>query len=108
MASASAQRRRPRWSRSCSNSSTRDLAIGGPQRSIAFTHEGDHLVSDSIRNCSFIPLRGLLAASAPRLPLDVDGGLVLTSTIEPLPLSPDAVAALLRAPLQPVESGVRT
>src|SRR5919201_1127668 len=36
------------------------LGLRGMQRCVAFVIEGDHLVSRSLRNCSFIPLRGLL------------------------------------------------
>jgi protein-L-isoaspartate(D-aspartate) O-methyltransferase len=83
------------------------LMLGGPQRSVAFYRDGEDLVSDSIKNCSFIPLRGLLGLSALRLPLDHESGLVLSSAIGPLPATPTAVAAMLRGPLQAVASGVR-
>src|SRR5712691_5712622 len=31
------------------------LSLRGPQRSVAFAYDGAHLLSDSLRNCSFIP-----------------------------------------------------
>jgi protein-L-isoaspartate(D-aspartate) O-methyltransferase len=83
------------------------LALRGPQRCVAFTPENDdHLVSDSVRNCSFIPLRGLLSSSALRVPLDPDGARVLSGTDEPLPLTLDEIANLLRAPARVLPTGV--
>jgi protein-L-isoaspartate(D-aspartate) O-methyltransferase len=86
------------------------LGLRGPQRCVAFTFAsaGDHLVSDSVRNCSFIPLRGLLASGTLRVPLDQHGARVLTGVDEPLPLAAEAIVALLRAPLRAWPSGVST
>lgn len=82
------------------------LGLRGPQRSVAFVPASDHLVSDSVRNCSFIPLRGVLAPGTLRIPLDAQGARVLTGVDEPLPLHADAIVALLRAPARWHPSGV--
>jgi protein-L-isoaspartate(D-aspartate) O-methyltransferase len=84
------------------------LSIRGPQRSVAFTVAGDHLVSDSVRNCSFIALRGVLASGVPPLPLDTDGGQVLTGAADPLPLSLSTVGSLLRGRSRTFRTGVAT
>ena len=84
------------------------LGLRGPQRCVAFVSAGDHLVSDSVRNCSFIPLRGLLASGTLRIPLDPQGARVLTGVEEPLPLTAEAIVALLRAPARAWPSGVTT
>jgi len=82
------------------------LGLRGPQRSVAFVPAGDHLVSDSVRNCSFIPLRGVLASGTLRIPLDPQAARVLTGVEEPLPLAPEAIVALLRAPWRSQQTGV--
>jgi protein-L-isoaspartate(D-aspartate) O-methyltransferase len=56
------------------------LAISGSQRCVAFEQMGDHLASRAILNCSFIPLRGVLAGSTPRVPLGPNGELALSSS----------------------------
>jgi protein-L-isoaspartate(D-aspartate) O-methyltransferase len=84
------------------------LGLRGPQRCVAFRPADDHLVSDSVRNVSFIPLRGLLASGAPRVPLDPHGASILTGIDEPLPLAAEAIGALLRAPARRWSSGVST
>ena len=84
------------------------LGLRSLQRCVAFVFEDDHLVSRSMRNCSFIPLRGLLSVGAPRIALDPQATRVLSGADEPLPLPVDAIAALLDAPLQVLPSGVWT
>jgi len=84
------------------------LGLRGPQRSVAFASAGDHLASDSVRNCSFIPLRGVLAPGTLRIALDPEGGRVLTGVDEPPPVAAEAIAALLRAPARSRPSGVST
>ena len=84
------------------------LGLRSLQRCVAFMWEADHLVSRSMRNCSFIPLRGLLSAGAPRIALDAQATRVLSGTDEPLPLPIDTVAALLDAPLHVARTGVST
>jgi protein-L-isoaspartate(D-aspartate) O-methyltransferase len=84
------------------------LALRGLQRCVVFTPEDDHLVCRAPRGCSFIGLRGLLASSVQRVPLDPDGAHVVSGADENLTLSADEVAALLRAPAQVLPSGVST
>jgi protein-L-isoaspartate(D-aspartate) O-methyltransferase len=84
------------------------LGLRGPQRCVAFRSEGDHLVSDSVRTCSFIPLRGLLASDSLFVPLTPGGARVLTGLDEQFPMAEDALAALLRAPARAWPSGVST
>jgi len=86
------------------------LGLRGPQRCVAFTFtpDGDHLVSESVRNCAFIPLRGLLAPGPQRIPLDPRGARVLTGVDAPLPLEVSAIVALLWAPARRWPSGVTT
>jgi protein-L-isoaspartate(D-aspartate) O-methyltransferase len=84
------------------------LALRSLQRCVVFTPHDDHLVCESPRGCNFIGLRGLLASDAQRLPLDQDGAHVVSGADETLPLSIDAIAALLRAPARALPSGVWT
>jgi len=84
------------------------LALRGLQRCVVFTPEDDHLVCRAPRGCSFIGLRGLLAAGVQRMPLDPDGAHVVSGADENVTLSADEVAALLRAPAQELPSGVST
>jgi protein-L-isoaspartate(D-aspartate) O-methyltransferase len=53
------------------------LSLGGPQRSIAFERADECLCSVSVHSCSFIPLRGSLASSSLRLPLDAEGSIIV-------------------------------
>jgi protein-L-isoaspartate(D-aspartate) O-methyltransferase len=82
------------------------LGLRGPQRCVAFKHADDHLVSDSMRNCAFIPLRGVLAGGSGRVSLDAGGGSVLTSDDEGLPISVEEVAALLEGPMRSRRTGI--
>jgi protein-L-isoaspartate(D-aspartate) O-methyltransferase len=82
------------------------LGLRGPQRSVAFKSVANYLVSDSVRNCSFIPLRGLLASGTLRVPLDRHGARLLTGDDAPLPLGSEAIVAHLRAPMRSWPSGV--
>jgi protein-L-isoaspartate(D-aspartate) O-methyltransferase len=84
------------------------LSVRGPQRSVAFTVADDHLVSDSIRNCSFIPLRGVLASGSHWLPLEEEGGRVMTGAEEPLPLDVTTIGSLLRGRSSAFPTGVST
>jgi hypothetical protein len=84
------------------------LSLRSLQRCVAFSIEDDHLVSRSLRNCSFIPLRGLLSVGAPRIALDSQATRVLSGAEEPLPLPVTAIAALLDAPLRELPTGVWT
>jgi protein-L-isoaspartate(D-aspartate) O-methyltransferase len=84
------------------------LSVRGPQRSVAFTTADDHLVSDSVRNCSFISLRGVLASGSHWLPLEEDGGRIMTGAEEPLPLDVTTIVSLLHGPSSAVPTGVST
>ncbi len=53
------------------------LAVGGAQKSVAFVHAGDHLVSASVRDCVFMRLRGEFAAPPNRIDLGASPGLRL-------------------------------
>jgi hypothetical protein len=75
---------------------------------VAFHAADDHLLSDSVRNCSFIPLRGVLATGPLRVPVDPDGAHVLTGPDEPLPLRLDEISALLRSPAHALRTGIST
>ena len=81
------------------------LALGGGQRSVAFAPADGHLVSVSLRDCMFIPLRGALAAPPSRLRLRSD------PTVELLVNHPDALDAvaldaLLEGAAQDIATGI--
>jgi protein-L-isoaspartate(D-aspartate) O-methyltransferase len=84
------------------------LSLRGPQRSVAFTPEDDCLVSESVRNCSFIPLRGVLASGSHWLPLEENGGRVMTGAEEPLPLDIGTITSLLGGRSRAFPTGVLT
>lgn len=63
------------------------LALGGGQRSVAFTPADGHLVSVSLHDCMFMPLRGAFAAPRDRVRLGTD------PTLELLVRSPETIAA---------------
>jgi protein-L-isoaspartate(D-aspartate) O-methyltransferase len=70
------------------------LALRGAQRCVAFGHALDHLASISVRGCSFMPLRGVLAADSPRASLNADGSVAI-SLAEARDLSIETIAASL-------------
>jgi protein-L-isoaspartate(D-aspartate) O-methyltransferase len=84
------------------------LAIRGLQRCVVFARggEGDRLVSTSLRNCSFISMRGLLSMSTPRVPQDADARWVLSSDDERLPLASEDIAELLSRPVRVCRTGL--
>ena len=45
------------------------LTVGGSQKSVAFVHAVDHLVSTSVKDCAFIRLRGAFAGPPTRVVL---------------------------------------
>jgi protein-L-isoaspartate(D-aspartate) O-methyltransferase len=49
------------------------LTIAGTQKSVAFDRADDHLVSVSVKECLFMPLRGAFARPVTRLPLGPPG-----------------------------------
>jgi protein-L-isoaspartate(D-aspartate) O-methyltransferase len=83
------------------------LAIAGPQRCVAFEHLGDHLASRDVLNCSFIPLRGLLAVGAPRAALGPHGEVAISLPEGRAPLPPESIYRLLGGPTTTLASGVR-
>ena len=84
------------------------LGLRGMQRCVAFVIEGDHLVSRSLRNCSFIPLRGLLGIGSPRIALDPRGNRVLSGGEQPLPISLETIRELLDRPFGASQTGIAT
>jgi protein-L-isoaspartate(D-aspartate) O-methyltransferase len=80
------------------------LAISGSQRCVAFEHMSDHLASRAILNCSFIPLRGMLAGSTPRVPLGPNGEMAISSAS--VGLSAGGVSELLAGPYRGLSTGV--
>src|SRR5438105_1593017 len=85
------------------------LALRGLQRCVVFTADDeDHLVCRSLRGCSFIDLRGLLASAGPRVAIDPAGTHLISGTDETLPLAAEEITALLQAPARSIPSGVST
>ena len=82
------------------------LGLRGLQRCVAFVAERDFLVSRSVRNCSFIPLRGLLSIGWPRVALDAEGALVLSGADEPMPMPLDVIGALLSSRFRVLPGGI--
>jgi protein-L-isoaspartate(D-aspartate) O-methyltransferase len=82
------------------------LGLGGLQRCVAFSPEEGYLVSRSLANCSFIALRGVLAFGSARIPLGPDGTRLLIGASDELPLSREAIEALLEARARLVPSGI--
>lgn len=81
------------------------LSIAGTQRCVGFEHLGDHLVSRGVLNCSFIPLRGLLATPTTRVPLGPNGEVAIS--LQTSALSQEQLYAMLIGPAWTVASGVR-
>ncbi len=84
------------------------LALRGLQRCVVFSPDDDHLVCRAPRGCSFIGLRGLLATGGQRVALDAYGARVISNADEPLPMSVEAIGALLRTSARAIPSGVST
>ncbi|MGI9148273.1 MAG: methyltransferase, FxLD system [Chloroflexota bacterium] len=82
------------------------LGLRGQQRCVAFKSAADHLVSDSVRACCFIPLRGLLASTSSYIHLGPGGARVVAEPDESLGLPEEAMAMLLDAPTRTWPSGV--
>ena len=81
------------------------LALGGGQRSVAFTPAEGHLVSLSLRDCMFMPLRGAFAAPPSRLRLRSDPTVELHVN-DPDALDAVALAALLEGATQEIAIGI--
>ncbi len=82
------------------------LTIGGTQKSVAFERADDHLVSVSMRECVFMPLRGACAGPGRRVPLGPDPGLDLWVS-DHAAIDASATYALLRGPRRDVAAGIR-
>ncbi|HEX8969692.1 MAG TPA: methyltransferase domain-containing protein, partial [Chloroflexota bacterium] len=89
------------------------LALRGVQRCVGFSlatssveTTGEYLVSQSLCTCSFIPLRGMLGMSAPRVPLDPQGRCWLSTPDDDLPLPAEEIGDLLAGPLTIRPTGV--
>jgi protein-L-isoaspartate(D-aspartate) O-methyltransferase len=83
------------------------LAISGTQRCVAFEHMGDHLASRGVLNCSFIPLRGVLAGSTPRLALGPSGEMAISLAGSSAAPPAEAIYSFLSGPHTTLASGVR-
>lgn len=71
------------------------LLLRGAMKSIAFEKTGDHLVSLSVNDCGFIPLRGDFASEPSyRVPLGPDPGLYIEA-MEEFSIDRHAIYALL-------------
>jgi protein-L-isoaspartate(D-aspartate) O-methyltransferase len=80
------------------------LSLRGLQRCVCFTLGADDcLRSRSLRTCSFISVRGLLATESPGLS---DGTLLQRDTAELLPLVPESIGEVLDRPMRAWSSGV--
>ena len=81
------------------------LAVGGAQKSVAFVHDGDHLVSASVKDCAFMRLRGAFAGPAMRVELGDTPGLHLYVR-DPAGIDPAAAYALLRSVPADLPTGI--
>lgn len=81
------------------------LSLRGTQRSVAFEAAGDHLVSASIIDCGFMPLRGTLAGADPVRPLGERSGLFVRLE-DPRPVDTAALYTALRRPGTEIRTGV--
>ena len=81
------------------------LSLAGGQRSVAFTPADGHLVSVSLRDCLFMPLRGTFAAPPGRVRLGADPSVELFVR-EPDAVDAAAARAMLETPTADVETGI--
>jgi len=82
------------------------LAVGGSQKSVAFVHAGDRLVSASVKDCVFMRLRGAFAGPPTRVALGDTPGLRL-HVHDPAAVDPVAAYALLKGTPVDLPTGVR-
>ncbi|HEV8641111.1 MAG TPA: methyltransferase, FxLD system [Methylomirabilota bacterium] len=82
------------------------LMVGGAQKSVAFEPGDRHLVSVSVKECLFIPLRGAFAPAVTRLPLGPASGLSLWVR-DPGQVNTEAAYALLTGPPRDTPAAVR-
>ena len=81
------------------------LSLRGAQRSVAFERAGEHLVSVSIVDCGFMPLRGTLARPGAIRQLGEEPGLLLKPG-DGREVDTAALYAALRQPGKAVTTGV--
>jgi len=81
------------------------LTVGGSQKSVAFVHAGDHLESDSVRDCVFMRLRGAFAGPPTRVELGDTPGLRLYVR-DPGAVDTAAAYALLKSAGVDIPTGV--
>lgn len=83
------------------------LELRGGQLSVAFKKERDQLVSDSIRSCGFIRMRGAFASeSEAPIELGPEPGLLFMMASAAVPTGAETIYEWLQHPLRPVRSGV--
>jgi protein-L-isoaspartate(D-aspartate) O-methyltransferase len=91
------------------------LAIAGLQRCVAFTWMPSNgagaqsepgLIGDCLRNCSFISLRGMLAAGVSQPRTDGEGPWLGTSDDQTSSLAPETLIELLSRPLRISHTGL--
>jgi protein-L-isoaspartate(D-aspartate) O-methyltransferase len=81
------------------------LSLRGPQKSVAFVWEEGHLRSDSIRDCSFVRLRGAFAGPDHLVQLGPEPGLYLFTEGQ-APPKPDGLYRSLVAGNRDVPTGL--
>ncbi len=81
------------------------LSVRGVQQSVCFVWEGDHLVSLSLRDCGFMPLRGELVGPERRIPLPGHPGVSLLVP-DARDLDPEALARALAGPFEDRSTGI--
>ncbi len=84
------------------------LGLYGPQVSVAFDWEGDHLVSVSLRGCGFVSLRGSLSEKSRFIQLRPDLVLTYIRSEMPASLSGEAFFQLLQGPYQELALSAQT
>src|SRR5260370_20773157 len=88
------------------------LSLRGLQRCLVFVvdaADSEALVARSMRNCSFIALRGQLSTEAPRLPAERDATWSLSGDDhESPPLASEQITELLNRPLRVRPTGLST
>jgi protein-L-isoaspartate(D-aspartate) O-methyltransferase len=82
------------------------LSINGPQLSVAFDREDDHLTSVSIAACGFMRLRGELAEPQSDMPLNDEANLSLEFNGDPPDVDAKTVARWLNERPQVRKTGV--
>jgi protein-L-isoaspartate(D-aspartate) O-methyltransferase len=81
------------------------LSLAGGQRAAAFTRADGHLVSVSLRDCLFMPLRGTFAAPDDRVRLGAEP-LIELFVREPAAMDAATVRAMLDTPTAEADTGI--